>query len=140
MLARRFAHSHSLPIVLNAAHGDWTTGTGEILGSGRPDRSEELYREALEIDRRLNNKPGMAFSLAGLGASAVARQDTDRGVRILGAAERLAASTGAVLPPHEERWWKDRFATAVQGNPRGEELLAEGRALSLEDGIALALE
>lgn len=112
------------------------------LASGKPDRSEELYREALEIDRRLNNKRGIAFSLAGLGATAVMRQDRERGVRILGAAERLIGSSGAVLPPHEQQWWQDRFTTAVQalGTTRSGDLLAEGRSLSLEAGIELALE
>ena len=112
------------------------------LASGKADRSEELYREALEIDRRLNNKRGIAFSLAGLGATAVMREDGERGIRILGAAERLVGSSGAVLPPHEQQWWQDRFTMAVQavGNTRGTDLLAEGRALSLEAGIELALE
>jgi predicted ATPase len=112
------------------------------LASGRPERSEELYREALEIVRRLNNKRAIAFSLAGLGASAVERQDVERGVRILGAAERLVGSAGAVLPPHEQRWWQDRFVAAVEvlGSARSKELLAEGRSLSLEAGIELALE
>jgi tetratricopeptide (TPR) repeat protein len=112
------------------------------LASGRPDRSEELYREALGILRRLNNKRAIAFSLAGLGASAVERKDAERGVRILGVAESLAGSAGAVLPPHEQRWWSDRFAAAVEaiGAARSEELLAEGRSLSLEAGMKLALE
>jgi predicted ATPase len=112
------------------------------LAAGKPDRSEELYREALEIVRRLNNKPSIAISLAGLGASAVGHEDGDRGVRILGAAERLAGSTGVVLPPHEQNWWRERFAVAEEalGSARCAELLEEGRSLSLEAAIDLALE
>ena len=111
------------------------------LASGKADRSEELHREALEIVRRLNNKRAMAISLAGLGASAVERKDVDRGVRILGAAERLMGSAGAVLPPPEQRWWQERFAAAIEalGSAKCGQLLEEGRSLSPEAAMALAL-
>jgi hypothetical protein len=46
------------------------------------------------------------------------------------------------LPPHEERWWRDRFAAAVEalGTEKSGGLLADGRSLSLEAGIELALD
>jgi predicted ATPase/TolB-like protein/Tfp pilus assembly protein PilF len=110
------------------------------LSYGNLERCDKLHGDALEITRRLNNRRGMAISLAGLGASAVDREQWDRGVRILGAAEQLVGSAGVVLPPHEQRWWQARFAPAVAslGSETCERFRREGRALSLEAAIQLA--
>jgi hypothetical protein len=46
-----------------------------------------------------------------------------------------------VLPPPEQRWWQERFAAAIEalGSAKCGQLLEEGRSLSPEAAMALAL-
>jgi predicted ATPase/Tfp pilus assembly protein PilF len=110
------------------------------LATGRVERSEQLHQEALEITTRMNNRRGIAVSLAGLGACAIANGAVADGVHMLGAAERLMGSAGTVLPPHERRWWGERFQSAAEavGSETCERLRREGQSLSLDTALELA--
>ncbi len=105
----------------------------------RRDQAVELFREALEIACRLDDRRRVGRSLAGLGACVVDDGDTERGARLLGAAEGLSRLSGALLPPYRRRRW-ERLMETVRGGlgeSRAERLLEEGRGLSLESALCL---
>ncbi|HEU4464043.1 MAG TPA: tetratricopeptide repeat protein [Gemmatimonadota bacterium] len=110
------------------------------LATGQVDRSEELQREALEIARAQNNHRQVAISLAGLGACAVERSEAERGIRLLGAAERLLGNAGSAIAPQERRWSDARFAAARElvGQEAFPRLLEEGRSMSMDAAVELA--
>jgi hypothetical protein len=77
-----------------------------------------------------------------LAAVAVGQAQPERAAHLFGAAEGLRAAMGAPLPP-ADRTEHDRSVAAVR-SALGEEAFAaawaEGRALTLEAAITLALE
>jgi hypothetical protein len=101
-----------------------------------------LHEECLVIDRELGDKWGIAFALEGLAAVAAALGSSLRATRIWGAAERLREEIGAPLPPNERPRYDRRVAevrAALRDNVTFERAWQEGRALTIDQGIALAL-
>jgi tetratricopeptide (TPR) repeat protein len=100
------------------------------------------YEESLAIRRDLGNRRGIVYSLEGLAAVVAALGSSLRAARIWGAAERLREEFGAPLPPNERPRY-DRRVAAVRAALRDEVAFVrawqEGRALTIEQAIALAL-
>ena len=107
-------------------------------------------REGLEIRRELGDRQGFAESLESLADLSVAeapasgdpgREDLKQAAQIWGAAERLREELGSPIVPSDLPQHERYIAAAREA--LGEELLlaawAEGRALRLDDVIALAL-
>jgi non-specific serine/threonine protein kinase len=101
-----------------------------------------LYEESLAIRREQGDRWGIAFALEGLAAVVAALANSLRAARIWGAAERLREEIGAPLPPYERPRYGRRVAAAraaLRDDAAFEHAWQEGRALTIEQGIALAL-
>jgi len=103
-----------------------------------------LRREGLVIQRELGDRRGIAYSLEGLAEAVVAaRGSSRRAARILGAAERLREEIGTPLPPIDLPQYEQRVASAraaLGDNAAFDRAWQEGRALTLEEAIELALK
>ena len=101
-----------------------------------------LHEEGLAIDRELGDRWGIAFALEGLAAVVAALGSSMRAVRIWGAAEQLREEIGAPLPPNERPRYDRRVAVvraALRDDVTFDRAWQEGRALTIEQAIALAL-
>jgi hypothetical protein len=108
--------------------------------------------ESLALGRELGEKRGIASSLAGLGGMDVrgagvevgVRQEVqvERGVRLLGAVEGLLQSMDAVLDrEYRESYERSVLQARTQLREAAfEKAWQEGRAMSMEQAIAYALE
>jgi hypothetical protein len=113
----------------------------EAHGQGEYEAAWALLEESLAIFRELGDKEGIAQNLEGLAALAVARAQLVRAARLFGAAEGLREAMGAPLRS-ADRAEHDRSVAAARA-ALGEEAFtaawAEGRAMSLEHTVILAL-
>ena len=101
-----------------------------------------LHEEGLAIDRELVDRWGTAFALEGLAAVVAALGISARAARLWGAAERLREEIGSPLPPNDRRRYVRRVAAtrATLGDDAAfDRAWQEGRALTIEQAIALAL-
>jgi hypothetical protein len=109
---------------------------------GNAATARARYAESTGLFQRLGDKAGIAACLEGVAEVETAMERPGRAVRLCGAARALREATGALLPLHgaaecerqmaalQERLGDDAFAAAW----------AEGRAMSLEEAVRLALE
>jgi hypothetical protein len=112
------------------------------LSQGEYGRAAALLEEALLLSRDIGTRELVAAGLECLAWVAAARGQSRRAARGCGAAEALREVLGAPLPP-DERADHDQAVHAMR-TALGEEAFAAawsaGRALPLEQAIALALE
>jgi predicted ATPase/DNA-binding SARP family transcriptional activator len=118
-------------------------GLGDLSWeSGDLAAAHAFYQEALTLRRRTPHKECLAECLEGLAGVAAGQGREERAARLLGAAEALRDAGGAVILPHRRPAF-ERLLADVR-TALGEEAFAAawaaGRALSLEEAIALALE
>jgi predicted ATPase/transcriptional regulator with XRE-family HTH domain len=105
-------------------------------------QAKRLYRESLRVRRAVMDKHGVAASFAGLAVVAEAEGQPLRAARLFGAEHCLREVIGTPMDAVE----RTAHVRAVAGvsTALGEEAFAaawaEGRALPLEEAIALALE
>ncbi|HEX9987086.1 MAG TPA: tetratricopeptide repeat protein [Chloroflexia bacterium] len=110
-----------------------------------------LIKESLSIWRDLGNKQGIAECLAEMAVIAVSmaqakkhkgqqRATLERAARLIGAAEALSEAIGFQLQRADRDGFdhKAALACAQLGQPTWEALRAEGRALTMEQAVALA--
>jgi DNA-binding CsgD family transcriptional regulator/tetratricopeptide (TPR) repeat protein len=103
--------------------------------------AESLLREALGVHRELGDRWRVASAIENLAETAQARGMPERAARLFGAAEALRARLCAPVPP-AERTDHDhglREARADLGGERFEGAMAVGRAMRLEDAVALGM-
>jgi tetratricopeptide (TPR) repeat protein len=104
--------------------------------------AHDCHREAIMIARKLADRVQVAYSLNGFGALLVMRGEMERAARLFGAAAQLHESIGYELEP-QDREFRNRYESAARA-ALGEELYAvteaKGRALRMQEAIALALE
>jgi predicted ATPase/DNA-binding SARP family transcriptional activator/class 3 adenylate cyclase len=134
-LARELKDAWGIAAALNSL-GDVARRHGEY------DRARGLHTESLVIQRALGDKSGMAGNLEGLGGVARAQEQPARGAQLLGAAEAVREAIGAPLAGQARREWEQEVAEvrAALGEAALAAAWAAGRAMSLEDAVALALE
>ena len=109
---------------------------------GDQARAVALFHESLRFSRRYGSRLGIALALVRLAAIATATGEHARAARLCAAAEALGETV------REAAWAADRAAydrdvAAVRArldDPAVAAAWAEGRALSLDQAIALALE
>lgn len=101
-----------------------------------------LLTEGLRLDEDLMDPAGIAFGLEGLAAVVCRRGAVARAARLFGAAEALRISIGAPISPVDRAEHEDAVATArrTAGNQAFAIAFDEGRGLSLDAAVALALE
>jgi hypothetical protein len=117
-----------------------------VHGQGDEVRARMLYGESLALMGELGDRHGIVYSLEGLALVATTTETTpaalERVARLLDAAAALRAAIGAPQPPNERAGHERSVAAlrAVLGEVAFEAAWAAGRALSLEQAIAYALE
>jgi tetratricopeptide (TPR) repeat protein len=109
---------------------------------GNLDLAEELVGEALEIAVRRGDEFMKPFALAGLAAIATERGDFGRAATLVGAAEALMETQGAVWPPDERPHYERMLATlpGAMGPAAFERARRKGHAMATGEAIDLALK
>jgi hypothetical protein len=105
--------------------------------------ARSLYRQSLAIRQEIGDRYGVAVCLAGLGeilVSAAAKERSDIGVTLLGAAEALMEAIGGVMARVDSIAYERGMAIAREmlGEAAFEEARLAGRAMTLESAIELA--
>jgi len=115
-----------------------------VQDQGDYRRALALYQESVALARRFEWKEGIAQCLVGIGGVASAVGQAERAARLLSAAETLLDSIGLSLAAWPEvRADFDRYVAAARAQldeATFNAAWAEGRAMSLDQAIALALE
>jgi predicted ATPase/class 3 adenylate cyclase len=106
--------------------------------AGLLEEAEAHARASLAIADRLPDRPGRIFGVGTLARVAAERGDRERAARLWGAIED--EQVGAPLGGWRQH--RDDFARRMRelASPELERWVAEGRALSLEDAVAAALD
>ncbi|HSH77284.1 MAG TPA: tetratricopeptide repeat protein, partial [Herpetosiphonaceae bacterium] len=109
--------------------GDWPRATG-------------LYQQSLTLAQELGHRWEIAASLEGLAGVAAGQDQPGRAARLWGAAEAIRKQFGLPLPPAERTRYEAAVARAraMLGDQALEAVWAEGRAMTLEQAVAYALE
>jgi adenylate cyclase len=104
--------------------------------------ARELYVEGLTINRDLGNKWGIAYLLEDTGGLAALQGQTERALRLVGAATALREAINAPLPSAEQTKLERMLEPVRQslGEAAAAALTAEGKALSMEQAIDEALQ
>jgi hypothetical protein len=110
------------------------------LQSGDLERAGLLYREGLQILIPLRNYLELAYPLDGLALVAVQENKLERATRLIGT--RWCRGFYHFFAPPERDQRKNYLASirAALGGERFEQLYEQGRMLSLQQALALALE
>ena len=139
---KHFQHSLGLARELQNARSE-----GIALGrlslvallEGDTDEAAACLDGALRLMRALGDKTGTLVCLVGSAEVGVLRGDMPRAARLLGAADALREEIGYApeLGEHEQF---ERVATALGDDATLITARSEGRALTLDDAVAYALE
>lgn len=114
--------------LLAMRQGDWIKATSQLGAS-------------LEARKEIGDKGGIAWCLEKFAEIAEARGRFAHAVRVFGAAASLRASIGSFIDPVDQPEYERRLTSLRVGLGEGPFAaeLAEGRALTLQQAIALAL-
>jgi predicted ATPase/DNA-binding SARP family transcriptional activator len=110
---------------------------------GRYDRAGTCLREGLKLFQELRERRGIASCLEGLATMLCGQGQAARAARLLGTAEALREAVHCPVEPVDRRLYYDRTVAetrAAQGEAAFAAAWAEGRAASLEEAIACALQ
>jgi hypothetical protein len=113
-----------------------------VLHQGDPVQAATCFAEGLALSREIGYRYGIAFNLAGMAGVAAAGGRPERSARLFGAAQALFDAMGQVVEL-VDRIEYDRNREIARAQLGGEAFAAAwaaGRALSLEQAIAGALE
>jgi predicted ATPase/class 3 adenylate cyclase len=105
------------------------------------EQAEGLYRESLALFGETGDKWVATECVEGLALIASARANTERALRLLGAAE-AARETFGITMPRPKAGEQEHFWAAIRERPEGTACAAawaEGRAMTLEQAIEYAL-
>jgi non-specific serine/threonine protein kinase len=105
-------------------------------------RAQADYKESLVLAQELGDRPRIAECLEGLATLAGEKHDPHRAAILLGAADKLREAIGATRAPARQGDYARTFdaTSAALGDDPFDAALARGRAVSLEDVIAYAME
>lgn len=111
------------------------------LGQGEHGRAAASLEEALVVAQKVGVKASVMNALEGMASLAGAVGEAARAAHLWGAAEAAREATGIVLPPGERALHEPYLAAARSGlgEATWKEALAEGRAMSLEEGAEYAI-
>jgi predicted ATPase/class 3 adenylate cyclase len=109
---------------------------------GRLQEAGELAREALVLAREMHSPVAVMHLFETVADLARGRGDSEAAARLLGAAEQLRDELGEMpqRPTAEALRRAEAALRAAVGDQRYADLLAEGRAMPVDDAIAFALE
>lgn len=105
-------------------------------------RAEALFTEGLEMYHGFASRGGIADCLAGLAGTAAAQGDLDRAAQLCGAAEAVRDSTRDELWLLYRKPYEHALAEARAGLGNGvfEQMREQGRMMSMEEALHLALK
>jgi predicted ATPase/DNA-binding SARP family transcriptional activator/Tfp pilus assembly protein PilF len=105
---------------------------------GEQERARVAVEEALELDRELGDRQGIADCLEVIGAI---DPDQERTAVLYGASAGLRDSIGARRHPEHVDWYLavENAAREALGEEAFADAVARGRALELDDAVALAI-
>lgn len=131
---RRDLHDHRGVMITLWCLGDLDQDDGDLGGA------RVRYREALEIARELNDRWTIRLLLGSLARLALAMQQPERALRLIGAVEALENSLGiGLLPQWRAALEHVRCAAETSVGPKAAETIAEGRSLPLPEAVAAGL-
>jgi non-specific serine/threonine protein kinase len=109
---------------------------------GDYEQARMCYRESLALRQETGEKEGIATVLEGLAAVAGMQEQPVRAARLCGSAEALRTLLGAPLTPIDRLYYQRTVARVKAKLPEPAFLQAwtEGRAMTLEEGIAEAVQ
>jgi tetratricopeptide (TPR) repeat protein len=109
--------------------------------TGRHEEAAQVATESLIVSRKAGNVSHLSWGLVLAAALIGRRGDQEFAARILGATDALGERIGLVLSGAEAELHDETVAKVQQAlGPRYEAAFADGRAMSLDDAVALALE
>jgi predicted ATPase/class 3 adenylate cyclase len=112
-----------------------------LLRLGPMDEAHEPLRDALEAFHEAGDVSGIAIVLDDLASLAMGDGDTRRAARLFGAARALSSAGGVGLADFTESSFEESRPTPRTMDPAElERYAAEGRAMSLDDAVAYALD
>jgi len=109
---------------------------------GDDEQARDLLKESLALSGELGDGLNAAESLDGLACTAAARGEAGRAARLFGAAEALREAMGIPLPS-AARALREPYTRAARSRLDEVEWTRrweEGRAMSQEEAVALALK
>lgn len=112
------------------------------LKLGEHEAARTMLRDGLRLFREAGDLAGVTVILDDLSASAVADEDLVRGARLHGLARRLQQTSGTDLARYIEEAFEEQSRRSARQVMSAEELArhaAEGRAMTLDDGVRYAL-
>lgn len=112
------------------------------LKLGHLDTARDLLRDGLRLFRDAGDLAGVTVILDDISASAVADGDLVRAARLHGLARRLQQTSGTDLARFIEEAFEERSRRSARQVMTAEDLArhaAEGRAMTLDDGVRYAL-
>lgn len=110
-------------------------GVEARAGNGADAR--EAARAALRIFVELGDVAGYALCIKGLAALEWFDGRRQTAARLVGAADRIARTTGVSLADWTSGTWRDEF-TGIQEDPELAQAWTEGQAIELEEAVAEA--
>ncbi|WP_158839638.1 ATP-binding protein [Saccharothrix deserti] len=121
----------------------WTLGL-YVMQQGDHHRAAALHKQSLQLRRELQDVTGAGWSLESLAWAESAFGEPERVATLLGTADRLWEIMGRPLrayqhlyPYHEEC---ERSAQERLGDKRFQDAFERGRAMSVDEAIAFALD
>jgi tetratricopeptide (TPR) repeat protein len=103
--------------------------------------ASDFYSRSLNTRQETGERIGVAFTLQNMGLLAAVQKEAKRAVLLLGVANALCDALGSPLPPQQQRRQENVLPGLVEavGDAAFTRLWDAGQALTLEEGVALAL-
>ena len=112
-----------------------------LLRQGNPEEAHEPLRQALRDFHAAGDVSGLAIVLDDLASESVAHEDLPRAARLWGAARAISFAGGVGLADFVDQVENGTRPTARSMDPADlERYAAEGRAMSVDESVAYALE
>jgi len=109
------------------------------LRFGNFDAAVGLWREALALAHRTENRYLLPYPVAGLGEAAAAQRDWDRAARLLGAASGLFKASGAAIDPADVPAYETAVAaTRAALTAVFERAWSSGESMTADEIVAFA--
>ena len=104
--------------------------------------ASSLYKESLAAWRDLNNTPESLQTLESIATVMIASGQSERSVRIFGAAQAVREAMSVPRSTHETRDYNRQLSAArnALGEPRFAALWKDGQTMDSDTAIAIALE
>jgi len=108
---------------------------------GKLQQAEDAYRQTIIVWQKIGHRAAVAHQLECFAFLAKAHEESERALRLLGAAEILRERINIHMQPLERREY-EREVTDLRASMSEDEfktLWAEGRSMSMDEAIAFAL-